>query len=190
MTAATAAPPPPTHAAFLRGMNLGGRRITNAELCAAFARLGFAGATAFLASGNVVFSAPGGDAAALEARLAAGLEAELGYPVPTYLRSAAEVRSIAARRPFSDAELAATAGKVQVALLAAAPDAAARRRALALATGADRLAFAGREVYWLPHGGVSGSDLDWTTVERALGATTVRTQRTVVRLAAKFFSGG
>ena len=44
--------------AFLRGMNLGGRRLMNDELCSHFTALGFTGVSAFLASGNVLFEAP------------------------------------------------------------------------------------------------------------------------------------
>ena len=47
--------------AFLRGMNLGGRRISNTELVKAFEQAGFEGAAAFRASGNVVFESAEGD---------------------------------------------------------------------------------------------------------------------------------
>jgi uncharacterized protein (DUF1697 family) len=46
------------YVAFLRGMNLGHRRITNAELCACLTSTGFAEVEAFLASGNLIFRAP------------------------------------------------------------------------------------------------------------------------------------
>jgi hypothetical protein len=46
------------HVAFLRGINVGGRRVTMAQLCAAFEALGFAEVGTFLASGNVTFSTP------------------------------------------------------------------------------------------------------------------------------------
>ena len=45
-------------AAFLRGMNLGNRRISNADLRAEFESLGFQSVATFRASGNVVFEAP------------------------------------------------------------------------------------------------------------------------------------
>lgn len=35
------------YAAFLRGMNLGGRRITNSDLCACFEAMGFTGTKYF-----------------------------------------------------------------------------------------------------------------------------------------------
>ena len=176
------------YAAFLRGMNLGGRRITNDELCACFDAMGFAEVAAFLASGNVVFTSDEVDPGALAATIEAGLESALGYPVPTYLRSAGDLREIAAREPFGDDELAASDGKPQVAMLAAAPDDATRRAVLKHASAADRLAFHGRELHWLPAGRMTDSELDLAAIEELVGAWTMRTVNTVRRLAKKYFT--
>lgn len=172
------------YVAFLRGMNLGRRRITNDELCAAFEAMGFEDVSAFLASGNVLLEAASEDAAELARTIEEGLERSLEYRVPTFLRSAADVRAIAGRRPFSERELAA-GGKPQVMLLACAPDAAARRRVLELATRDDPLVLEGRELYWLPRAGILDSELDLKLIEKTLGPTTMRTLRTVERLAVK-----
>ncbi|MBL4684411.1 MAG: DUF1697 domain-containing protein [Nannocystaceae bacterium] len=51
----------PTHVAFLGGMNLGKRRITNVELYGCFEQLRLTDVGAFLARGNVVFSAKRGE---------------------------------------------------------------------------------------------------------------------------------
>lgn len=171
------------HVAFLRGMNLGRRRITNDELCACFERMGFSKVSAFLASGNVVFEASG-SAAGLVSTIEAGLERALAYRVPTFLRSSAEVAAIAARRPFSDDELAA-GGKPQVMLLPSAPGKAARRTVVGLASAEDRLVLDGRELYWLPRAGILDSELDLKLIEKSVGPTTMRTLRTLERLAAK-----
>jgi uncharacterized protein (DUF1697 family) len=176
------------HAAFLRGINLGGRRVSNAELRAAVEGLGFEGVATFRASGNVVFDAPAGDTAdGLVARLEAGLAEALGYEVPVFLRSAAEVRRIAAHAPFEAPALEASEGKLQVSLLLRKPPAAAGRAVLAMSTDADRLAIAGRELYWLPSGRMSDSELDLKAVEAALGPTTMRTMGTIEQIAAKHF---
>lgn len=177
------------YAAFLRGMNLGRRRVTNSELVAAFEALGLAGASAFLASGNVMFESGARSRAKLERTIAEGLEAELGYRVPTFVRSAKEIAAIAVRAPFPPKVVAATAGKLQVGLLAVEPPAGARRKALALATADDRLAIAGRELYWLPRVGVSTSELAFDALVAHLGEMTVRTQRTLVRLSAQMADG-
>ena len=173
--------------AFLRGMNLGGRRISNEDLRARFEALGCDDVATFRASGNVIFAADGA-ATKLPARLEAGLAEQLGYDVPVFLRTADEVRAIAANEPFAAKLVEASTSKLQVAMLAKAPSAAARKRALALATDADRLAIDGRELYWLPSGGISESELDWKAVELALGPTTVRTMGTIDQIAAKRLS--
>lgn len=173
------------YVAFLRGMNLGRRRIRNDELCACFEDMGLTGVSAFLASGNVIFD--GGDRApeALGPFIEEGLKARLDYAVPTYLRSAAEIGAIADKQPFTAAELADSEGKAQVILFGAPIDAAAQAAARAATPGEDRLAFDDRELYWLPKGRMSDSGIDMKALERALGGTTVRTHRTVIRLRAK-----
>ena len=176
----------PRHAAFLRGMNLGGRRVTNAELCAVLVDVGFENPAAFLASGNLVFDAPRTKPAQIAARMEKGFREALEYEVPTFLRSADEVRAIAARDVFAK-ERAKSRGKLQVMLLMEKPAPAARRRALALATDEDRLELDGRELYWLPQGGILESELDMKGLDKALGLMTTRTFRTIERLSAKFF---
>lgn len=177
------------YVAFLRGMNLGGRRITNAELCACFEELGFSSPTAFLASGNVVFDTSGETPEQVAERIETGLAEALGYGVPTFLRSAEEVRSIAAHEAFPPEAVARSRGKLQVALLPARPSKAARQEVLERATEEDRLAFRDRELYWLPSGGILESPLDLAAIETAVGPWTMRTRRTVERLAAKFLAG-
>jgi hypothetical protein len=63
---------------------------------------------------------------------------------------------------------------------------AAKKKALAAATDDDLLAIEGRELYWLPSGGISESDLDWKPIEAALGPGTIRTMGTVEQIAAKY----
>jgi uncharacterized protein (DUF1697 family) len=174
------------YAAFLRGMNLGGRRITNPELGAAVAAIGFEEVETFRASGNLIFSAADGEAAVAR-RLETGLGESLGYEVPVFLRSATEVRAIAAREPFEPGVVEASAGKLQVALLQRRPSAKSRRAALAMATDEDRLAIEGRELYWLPSGGMSESELDLNAIGAILGLTTIRTIGTIEQVAAKYF---
>jgi uncharacterized protein (DUF1697 family) len=174
-----------TYAAFLRGMNLGGRRITNSDLAAAVSGIGFEEVETFRASGNVIFAADRGTEASVSNRLEKGLADSLGYEVPVFLRSAAEVQAISSCRPFKAAQLDASKGKLQVVMLLRKPLAKARRKALALATDDDLLAIEGRELYWLPSGGISDSELDLKGLEAALGLTTTRTMGTVEQIAAK-----
>ena len=174
------------YVAFLRGMNLGGRRIENEDLRRHFEEMGFEEVATFRASGNVIFAMPKREA---EDELAERIEAELGerlgYEVPVFLRSAKEVATIAARDPFAAAAVKKSKGKLQISFLKKKPSAAAKKKALALATDEDLLALEGRELYWLPSGGISGSDLDLKALDAALGSGTIRTMGTVEQIAAK-----
>ena len=177
----------PEYAAFLRGMNLGKRRLKNDELCAAFTALGFEQVCSFRASGNVAFAAPVGSLGELTERIETGLAEALGYPVPTFLRTAAEVRRIALHEPFAAALLSASAGKLQVMLLASDPSAKVRKAVLNLPDERDRLAFGEHELYWLPSGGLLDSELDLKAIAALLGPNTTRTKGTLELMAAKHF---
>jgi uncharacterized protein (DUF1697 family) len=178
------------YAAFLRGMNLGKRRIKNDELRAEFETLGFSDVASFRASGNVIFgSDSGAGESALAKTIEDGLGEALGYPVPVFLRSCAEVKEIAAQEPFPAKRVATSKGKLQVLLLAKKPTAKARRTALDLSSDEDQLAIEGRELFWLPSGGVSDSDLDLKAIDAALGKGTMRTMGTVEQIAAKYCAG-
>lgn len=88
-----------TWVGFLRGMNLGGRRLTNDELVDAVRSCGCDDVEAYQASGNVVFG-DGRPPDELTAALTGGLADALGYEVPVFLRDAHEVRAIAELAPF------------------------------------------------------------------------------------------
>lgn len=176
------------YVAFLRGMNIGGRRIKNDDLRLPFEKLGYEDVATFRASGNVIFAVEkGGDPDALAARIEAELGEALGYEVPVFLRNAAELRAVASCEPFDPSHIAASKGKLQVAFLLAPPRKKEQRQILDLASDDDRLALEGRELYWLPSGGMSESELDLKAIGAALGLTTIRTKGTIDQIAAKHF---
>jgi uncharacterized protein (DUF1697 family) len=173
------------YAAFLRAVNLGrNRRVTSAQLKALFEEAGAEDVATFRTSGNVVFEASRDMARALEKHL----EQALGHEVVIFLRTASDVREIAALEPFQPKDVEASNGKLQVALLDGKPTAATRKKALALATDRDLLAFGKRELYWLPSGGTMDSELDRKALDELLGPTTMRTKGTIELLAAKYFA--
>jgi uncharacterized protein (DUF1697 family) len=176
------------HAAFLRGMNVGGHRITNDQLRVLFATMGFRDVHTFRASGNVVFASDVGPPAEMASRIQRELERSLGYAVPTFLRTEEEIRSIAGAQPFDLDLLESSAGKLQVGMLPARPSARARRDVLALASDHDRLAISAGELYWLPSGGILDSALDLKAIGRLLGAMTMRTKNTIEQLSDKYFA--
>lgn len=172
------------YVAFLRGMNLGNRRIKNPELCACFTQIGFTAVQAFLASGNVVFESPD-DAATVMRRLEAGLAEQLGYAVPSVIRTAAEVNAIAAQTAFAE-KVDAQRGKPQVIFIKQAPTPEEAHQIEALSTNADWLEVDGAVIHWWPEGGLSDNSFNMKALEAITGTTTVRTRNTVNRLAKKF----
>jgi uncharacterized protein (DUF1697 family) len=178
----------PRYAAFLRGINVGGHRVASDDLRSCFGEMGFEEVATFRASGNVVFEAAGGRRAELAARIEEGLAAALGYAVPTFLRTAAEVRAIAEHQPFAADLVEGSNGKLQVSFLLVPPSTRVRKEALALATDQDLLAIRDRELYWLPSGGILDSAIDLNAIDKVIGPTTRRTKNTVDAVAAKHFA--
>lgn len=177
----------PRYAAFLRGVNLGShRRVSSGQLVDLFEDAGLEEVATFRTSGNVVFGAARESQAKLGAHIEKALEQALGYDVTVFVRSAAEIRAIAAHEPFPPKLLENSKGKLQVVLLSSKPSAQARKRLLALKTEDDQLSFDGRELYWLPIGGIRDSKMS-ASIEKLPGSCTVRTKGTMEQLAAKFF---
>jgi uncharacterized protein (DUF1697 family) len=179
----------PRYAAFLRAVNVGGRVVPMAELRRLFTGLGLEDVETFIASGNVVFASRA-KAAALEPRIERALADALGYAVPTFLRTGAEVAAIAAREPF-DAKRRASAHSIHVGLLHEPLPPAGRKALAALESAADAFEVNGREIWWMPRAGVGQSRITNVMLERRLGApVTFRNVNTIVRMAERYFSAG
>lgn len=175
------------YVAFLRGMNLGSRRIKNPELVAHFEGMGLEDVATFRASGNVVFLDPAGEAESkLQQRVERELDERLGYDVAVFLRSAEEVRAIAAREPFPAQAIAASKGKPQVVLLGRKPSAKAKKDLAAITPEGDLMVLEDRELHWLPTVGLSETELDTKALDAALGKGTTRTAGTIEQIAAKY----
>jgi uncharacterized protein (DUF1697 family) len=177
-----------SYAAFLRGMNVGGHRLTNEVLRGHLLAMGFAEVATFRASGNVVLGAGDERDSELASRIEEGLAAALGYEVPTFIRAAAQMRAIAELQPFGSDRVGIAGGKLQVMLLSALPSRSEREIVLALASEDDRLVFGERELYWLPRGGMLDSALELKTIERLLGVMTMRTKNTIEQIVSRYFA--
>lgn len=89
------------YVAFLRGINLGRRKVKMDELRKVLAGLGYPGAETLIASGNVLLeSDTDPDVEALEK----GMEAHFGFAIPTIIRSLAQLQDMIASDPFNGAE--------------------------------------------------------------------------------------
>jgi uncharacterized protein (DUF1697 family) len=175
------------YAAFLRAVNLGStRKVSGARLCEILEGLELEDVASFRTSGNAVFATT--KKAKLRERIEAAFEQELGFEVPIYLRTEKELAAIEADSPFKPKEVERSDGKLQVAFLPGKPSAAAQKKVLALATDEDPLGFGKRELYWLPSGGLSDSDLDLEAIDKLVGPSTRRTMGTISAISAKFFA--
>ena len=170
-----------TYTAFLRAINIGGRRVKGPELCRPFTdEMGFENAASFRASGNVVFDAPRKPS---ESRIEEGLEKALGYEVAVFLRSQAEMEELAALEPFEPG------ARFHVMFLKRLPSAAKQKEVRGLSTDDDKLAFGKRELFWRPRGRMMESELDLQRVAKLIGLNTMRTNGTVQQIAAKYLAG-
>src|SRR5207344_913474 len=97
----------PKLVAFLRAINVGGHTVGMAALRAEFEALGLKDVETFIASGNVIFTAPPENRAALEQKIERHLHGALGYEVKTFVRTELEVAAVAVYKPFSDARVRA-----------------------------------------------------------------------------------
>ena len=87
--------------ALLRGINVGGHTVKMERLRALLTDLGLANVRTYIQSGNVFFESDRTDSDALAQEIATHLAAQLGYAVPTMLRSVEEVEQHLARNPFA-----------------------------------------------------------------------------------------
>lgn len=172
--------------AFLRAINVGGHTVKMDRLKQLFEALGFLGVETFIASGNVVFKTTSKNAKNLERKIEKKLREALGYEVPTFIRTAAELADIANYQPFRKAEVDAAVAR-NIAFVSDPLDNKSRQKLMALRTDIDNLHVHGREIYWLCRKKQSESTFSNAVLEKALGVkSTIRGVNTVQKLAAKY----
>ncbi len=175
------------YVAFLRGINLGNRRVKMDHLRDLFTAAKLTNVSTFIASGNVIFETTAADAAGIEQRIEAHLKDALGYPVDTFVRTPADLAAIAAFRPFAAEEVEATGHTLHVGFLRDAPGEAAGRKLLSLRTAMDDFRVHGHELYWLCRGKVTDSLVSWPVVAKTIATpSTMRNATTVRKLAALY----
>ena len=150
-----------------------------------FESLGFFGVTTFLGSGNVVFETRAKDVRRLEKTIESGLKQALGYSVPVFIRTHAELEEIVASEHL-DKRLILNAN-VNVILLAHNLDQKNRAKLMALATETDRFRVNGREVYWWRRKKPGTTLFSTVPLAKVLSEPfTIRSTSTIRRLVAKW----
>src|SRR5262245_4331363 len=90
----------PRYVALLRAVNVGGRKVTMAELKTAAAKLGYDNPRTLVASGNLVFDARKTAPAKLETALEAAIEKTFGLFSEVMVRDPTEWAAILKANPF------------------------------------------------------------------------------------------
>jgi uncharacterized protein (DUF1697 family) len=178
----------PHYIAFLRGMNLGNRRLKMDVLRSLFEELKFSDVETFIASGNVIFTAKATDAAKLEKQIEAHLKKSLGYEVDTFVRTRAEVTAAAEFQPFSHKDHAHPDHTIHAGFMRDTFTPAQMKNFLACRTEVDEFFARGREYYWLCRI-KSNESTAWTSPQMKLvklPSSSMRNMNTLRKLAALY----
>ncbi|HMA53281.1 MAG TPA: DUF1697 domain-containing protein [Acidobacteriota bacterium] len=154
-----------------------------AALKSAFESMGFGNVRTVLASGNVVFEAPGKDTH-LDLKVGRGLEKALGFPVKVLLRTVRELKTLVDAEPFKDIPSGPDV-KLYVTFLAHRIPGRSRLRVAASAQGVRIVLVTPGEIFSAVtlSPGVGTPDL-MAFLEKAVGSeVTTRNWQTVTKLA-------
>ena len=179
----------PRYVAFFGSINVGGNRLTMADLRAAFEAEDFANVETVVASGNVLFDFPERPTPGLEEKLGLMMRHKFGMDSAVCVRDRTEVAAAIADNPFAGVGedkqvhthfLERTADPDQFAVLVA--DHAGR--------GPEKFALGDRALFIDFVEGVADSRLSAKFLERRLGCRgTARNMRSLARILAKMDEG-
>ena len=159
----------PRHAAFLRGINLGSRRVKMADLRRHLEELGLEGVATVRASGNVVFDHAGGGRSRLEEEIEGHLEEALGFAAATFVRPVARLREIVDLDEVAERE--AEGFRPYVVFVRDGMDEVAAGRLADLETPEDGFLVLGAELLWFRRGGIADTPISTRELEEALGTS-------------------
>ena len=169
--------------ALLRAVNVGGIKVSMADLRALIIDLGFDDVHTLLNSGNVVFRCKSQTGAELESLLETEFAKRAGRPTEFFVRTAEEWKSIIDGNPMTN-EARRDPGHLLVVVLKRAPsnqDVEALRAAI---VGPEVVKADGKQAYIYYPAGVGQSKLTAKLIEKKLGSPgTGRNWNTVLKLA-------
>jgi uncharacterized protein (DUF1697 family) len=165
----------PTYVAFLRAINLGGKRtFTKDAIRAATEAAGGSDVETYLNTGNVRLRHSARSVRTVQQALEEAYAAEAGFEVPTVVFTTADLAALTARADELHAEHAPS-GQHYVTLFPAAPAAADVAAAQALEHEGETVVVDGRAAYVLLEGNIHTSRLLASKQFKALGQGTART---------------
>jgi uncharacterized protein (DUF1697 family) len=172
--------------AFLRAINVGGRFVKMDRLRQQFELLGLSNVQTYIQSGNVIFETADANIAALERQIEEQLQAELGYQVSTFIRTASEIAEIAKYQPFPESKYG-EGSVLYISFLKEEPRQDLQNKLSDLSGTIDEFQLRERQVYWLMHKHLGQSSFTNAKLEKVLKIpATRRNSFTVRKLAAKF----
>lgn len=168
-----------SHVYLFRAINVGGTaKLPMAELRALATELGATDVQTYIASGNLIATAPA-DPHDFARELETQVEHRFGFRREVIVRDAAALRAARDAHPFVVADPRFS----YLIPLSAAPDADARGKATELPTGADEWALIGDDLHVRHEHGAGSAELDVARLLRTLGVVgTARNLRTVDEL--------
>lgn len=175
----------PRYVAFLGSINVGGNRLTMAELRSAFEDEGFTDVETVVASGNVLFTHEERPTRGLEEKLELLVRQRFGMKTIAAVRSREEVLAAISDNPFAGV---GADNLVHTMFLDRDPDPAQFRVLVAdnEGRGPEKLALGPRALYIDYVDGVGSSKLTGPFIERRLQCRgTARNMRSLARIAAK-----
>ncbi len=166
------------YVAFLRAINVGNRYIKMAALRAALAPLDFENVETFIQSGNVIFTADEQPLSEIEAVIESCLSDAFGFDVPTMVRSAETIRTIAQREPFGERD---DKTNLYISFLKSQPQEAHCAKLYALANDIDQYLIEDGQLYWRLNGSSRDSKMSNARIERILKTKATNRNVTSVR---------
>ncbi|HEV2119280.1 MAG TPA: DUF1697 domain-containing protein [Candidatus Bathyarchaeia archaeon] len=169
-----------TYVALLRGINVGGQKIVDMEkLRSSFEALGYRHVRSYLQSGNVIFEAAKTSADDLSKIIRKKILSDVGFPVSVIVRTANELKKIAAHNPFLS-EKSVDHSKLHVTFSAELPAEGAVGKLDSLGAFPDRFLVKGREIYLYCPNGYGRTKLSNNAIEKVLSVkATTRNWNTV-----------
>jgi uncharacterized protein (DUF1697 family) len=171
---------------FLRAVNVGNRQMKMTELAEALTRAGLCDVTTFIASGNVVFDGGGRDRVVLRTLIEDTIEVAFGFHAEIYLRSATDLRTIAAAVETQRNERDVT---INIALMDLAPHAQTEAAFAPFQGELERFVIYDDFVIWLATVKISETPFFYKGMKnKTLPVMTIRNFNTIARMLAKWGS--
>ncbi|WP_336771298.1 DUF1697 domain-containing protein [Paenibacillus sp. MMO-58] len=172
--------------ALLRGINVGGKnKIKMADLREALTAIGLQDVQTYIQSGNILFKSEENEAV-LRSRIEQRIETVFGLSIKVIMRTAEELRVIAASCPFTEEQLAAAAATTQgeylyVSMMLEEPAAEQLDKLRSFETAEELFGSKGRDLYLLFYQTVRNSKLA-VKAEKLGVHSTVRNWNTINKL--------